>query len=77
MFSKKRIGIFVFLSTFLVGVLSSYFYYNELPIGDATYYFNAASLIKENITYLLISPRIGVVESFNAIIQGLLFFFTR
>jgi 4-amino-4-deoxy-L-arabinose transferase-like glycosyltransferase len=74
MFSKKRIGIFVFLSTFLVGVLSSYFYYNELPIGDATYYFNAASLIKENITYLLISPRIGVVESFNAIIQGLLFF---
>lgn len=71
--SEKRIYLIVIFISILIGILSAIFYYNETPSGDASYYFNAASLIKKNISNLLISRRIGVVESLNAIIQGLAF----
>jgi hypothetical protein len=72
---QRSINTFVFLSAIFVGICSGFFYYNKSPVGDATYYFNAANLIKESFANLLSSPRIGVAESLNAIIQGLVFRF--
>jgi dolichyl-phosphate-mannose-protein mannosyltransferase len=61
--------------TLFIGVCSGFFYYSETPVGDETYYYNAANLIKESLSNLLFSHKIGVAESFNAIIQGLVFRF--
>ncbi len=72
---KKDISIFIFLLSALVGLCSGFFYYNETPVGDATFYYNTANLIKESISNLFNSQTIGVAESFNAIIQGLVFRF--
>jgi hypothetical protein len=45
---------------------------NAAISGDSEYYFRTAKLIKESIHNLFLSPQIGVTESINAIVLGIL-----
>jgi hypothetical protein len=68
--SDNRIGIIVFSLCTILGFLSGLFYFNVLTYGDEFYYYETAKLLKSDFGLLLSTPRIGVTESLNAIIQG-------
>lgn len=60
-------------SLFIIGLLSG-LYFSKFKIeGDAVYYYNAANLIKDDFRHLLHNENIGILESLNAIAQGILF----
>jgi 4-amino-4-deoxy-L-arabinose transferase-like glycosyltransferase len=63
----------LFVSLFLIGLLSG-LYFSKFKIeGDSQYYYNTANLIKQDFLSLINNKNIGITESLNAIFQGILF----
>ncbi len=69
---ENRIILFIFIASILIAIISGFKYYDRAPSGDATYYYNAAKIIKEKPIGWVSDKKIGVLESLNAIIQGYL-----
>ncbi len=72
-FTGRKSLICIFIICLLIGALSGFKYYNESPTGDAGYYYRAALLLEEHFANLFHSPKIGVIESFNVVFQGIVF----
>lgn len=76
---KNKLSIEYFIIILISIILSAagwYYYGNpaDTIFGDAGYYWNGINLINENILNIIISPKIGIVESLNVVILGILSF---
>ena len=66
---SKHLVIFI---SFVIGLIVFQLFGSNHSSEDAEYYYRIASIIKNDPSSIFFSPEIGIVESFNAIIQGLI-----